>query len=246
VNGLGRIPGAIGRRGWLGALAAAGREVVTTSTSSLTHAQLFLARQEFRFQGAPYRYFVHRYNQTWRNERAVEVPIAWAAVQAQAKGRILEVGNVLAHYFPVGHDRVDKYEHAHGTHNVDVLDFRGGPYDLIVSISTLEHVGYDEQPREADKPLRAIAHLRSLLSPKGVLLATLPVGYNPSLDAALRDARVPFAQSGCLKRVSADNHWEEVPFADVISARMHAPFRGINGLVIATFAPGPVSGSQET
>ena len=37
-------------------------------------------------------------------------------------------------------------------------------YDLIVSISTLEHVGHDEVPREEEKILRTMLHLRSLLS----------------------------------------------------------------------------------
>ena len=34
-------------------------------------------------------------------------------------------------------------------------------YDLIVTISTLEHVGWDEEPRDPSKVLRAIENLKS-------------------------------------------------------------------------------------
>jgi len=61
----------------------------------------------FKFQGRHYGYFCHRYNYTWRNERAIEVPIIWKMVEENREGRVLEVGNVLAHYFPVRHDVLD-------------------------------------------------------------------------------------------------------------------------------------------
>jgi hypothetical protein len=87
--------------------------------------------------------------------------------------------------------------------------FSGGPYDLIVSISTLEHVGYDEEPRDAGKAARAMEHLRGLLAPGGELLATIPVGYNRELDDALRggDARVSYlARVGNVRWKEVDAH----------------------------------------
>lgn len=59
-------------------------------------------------------------------------------------------------YVPVAHDVVDKYEGAPGVRNVDVLDNEDGDLDYVASISTLEHVGWDEQERDADKALRAL------------------------------------------------------------------------------------------
>jgi len=51
---------------------------------------------------------------------------------------------VLSHYFAVKHDIVDKYEIAPSVVNEDLVNFKPGKkYDLIVSISTLEHVGWD-------------------------------------------------------------------------------------------------------
>lgn len=82
---------------------------------------------------------------------------------------MLEVGDVLSHYFPIHHDVVDKYQVAPGVINQDIAEFIPPErYDLILSISTPEDVGWDETPREPDKLLRAIEHLRNrCLAPGG-------------------------------------------------------------------------------
>lgn len=101
-----------------------------------------------------------------------------------ASARGLEVGNVLGHYRAGTHRVVDKYERAAGVENIDVLDIAtDDPFDFIVAISTLEHVGWDEPERDLEKPVHAIRHLRSLLRPdRGRMLITLPLGYNPGVD----------------------------------------------------------------
>ena len=122
----------------------------------------------FAFHGETYHYFYHKYNSTWESERAIEVPIIWKIVKENRERRILEIGNVLSHYFVFKHDIVDKYEKAKGVINQDVIDFQPPKkYDLIVSISTLEHIGWDEKPRDCTKILRAIENLESLLDNKG-------------------------------------------------------------------------------
>ena len=109
----------------------------------------------FILQGRPYRYFYHPYNTTWKNERAVEIPIILDKIQFYhyQGGRILEVGNVLSNYVHFQHDIIDKYDKSEGVINQDVVDFQpaeneNDKYDLIVSISTIEHVGWDETPRD--------------------------------------------------------------------------------------------------
>jgi hypothetical protein len=143
------------------------------------------APESFDYRGERYTVVHHRRGRTWLTERAIELPVAMRFVDEfgpSAHG--LEVGNVLSRYRPVHHRVVDKYEHAAGVENLDVLDITTGrPFDFVVSISTLEHVGWDERERDLDKPLRAIHHLRSLLRPDtGRLLVTLPLGYNPAVD----------------------------------------------------------------
>jgi hypothetical protein len=116
--------------------------------------------------------------------------------------------------------------------NQDAVTFRGdGPYDLIVSVSTLEHVGWDDEPREPRKVLRALENLVSQLAPGGRLMATLPLGYNPGLDALLAAGEVPFTRMSCLKR-SGLNTWTEVPWSAVQgSAYDDGRWPGTTGLV---------------
>lgn len=137
----------------------------------------------FTYHGARLDYFDHSYNDTIRNERAVEVAVAMHWRQGRrADG--LEVGNVLGHYGIRGHRVVDLHEEEPGVENVDVLAVTGS-YPWIVALSTVEHVGRDEDPRDDARAIDAVLHLVSLLEPGGSLLVTVPGGYNPTLDAAL-------------------------------------------------------------
>jgi hypothetical protein len=83
------------------------------------------------------------------SERAVEVPIVIDFLkQVGREKRILEVGNVLSNYAPliaqqsdIGKiDILDKFEQGIGIMNVDLMDF-DTQYDVIISISTVEHIG---------------------------------------------------------------------------------------------------------
>lgn len=145
-------------------------------------------RGEFTFDGESYPYLRRLYGLTWATERAVEVPVCSRVVERHAGRRVLEVGNVLSHYGPVAHEVVDKYERAPGVRNVDVLALPAErSYDLLVAISTLEHVGRDEEPRDPGRAIAALEHLRGLLRPGGRLVATVPAGYHPELDRALAE-----------------------------------------------------------
>ena len=165
----------------------------------------------FVFDGRSYPYLYHFCNKTWKNERGVEIPIFREILLRHQAMRILELGNVLAHYVPIHHDVVDKYEVAPGVINQDIVEFAPTQrYDLILSISTLEHVGWDEEPREPAKLLQAIEHLRDrCLAPGGQIVVSLPVGYNKFFDGLLRDGKSPFTQQHFLKRISKRNYWVE-------------------------------------
>ena len=170
------------------------------------------SRGRFDLQGEAYPYLFHRYKHSWLTERAVEVPFVQAIVDRHAGRRMLEVGNVLSHYRAQDHLVVDKYERAPGVLNRDVLELDGlGPFDLIVAISTLEHVGWDELPREPDKAARAVSALRELLAPGGKLLITVPVGYNAAFDSALRSGAIPISASAAMRRIGEGRYWRELP-----------------------------------
>ncbi len=193
----------------------------------------------FLFHGRTIPYFWHRYNGTWANERSVEIPIVRQMIARFEHETMLEVGNVLSHYFSDRHDVVDKYEVAPGVTNVDVVDFAPGrSYDLIVSISTLEHVGWDEYPREDGKAVRAIERLRDCLSEGGRLVVTLPVGHNHDLDRALAASKVAFSECYYLKRVSVHNDWVEADAAAAEGARYDVPFPSANVLLVGVITRG--------
>lgn len=173
----------------------------------------------FEFRGKSYRYFWHRYNATWRNERAVEIPIARDFLAGVPPEEVLEIGDVMSNYGPVSHQVVDKYEKGEGVINADVCDFRPEKkYQRILSISTLEHVGWDEEPKNESKVLRAFENLRGLLAPGGRLLVTIPVGYNQPLDRMINEARIIFSDRTYLKRQPHRNIWKEVSAEDVRDA----------------------------
>jgi hypothetical protein len=189
----------------------------------------------FSHDGTHHAYLRAAYHYTWLNERAVEVPLAASALAQEApEARVLEVGNVLAHYLPVSHLVVDKYERAPGVLNADVVDIDlPGPFDLILAISTLEHVGLDEEVQDPGKPARAVAHLTSLLAPDGRLWCTVPVGYNPALDDALREGSLGFTRLTALRRTGRRNRWEEVPVAQVWGTRYDRLLYTAQAVVVA-------------
>lgn len=189
--------------------------------------------KEFIFQQKKYEYFDHPYNTTRYNERTVEVPIMLEEIQ-QAKGKkILEIGNVLSHYIDFEHDIVDKYEKAPGVINEDIVKFKPKKkYDLIVSISTFEHVGWDEFPRDKNKIPKTLQHLQTLLNKKGKIIFTVPIAINDYLDDMLHQHSLPLTRMFCLKRVSSNNVWEEKSWEQIRYCLYDTPFPNANGIVV--------------
>lgn len=172
---------------------------------------LLLQGRTFTFQGRRFRYHHAMYNKTWTNERAVEVPIIRAWMRPFEHGRILEIGNVLSNYFRRRHDVLDKYEVQDGVINEDAVNFRARqPYDLLLSISTIEHIGVDDEEKRPEKALEAIENLMRSLKPDGTFLVSFPLGYNAALDEALWRGRLPFPEVYFMERVSRFNRWRQV------------------------------------
>lgn len=164
----------------------------------------------FQFNGRSFPYYCNFYNQTWMNERCIEVPLAMDHVKPGA--RILEVGRVLDHYHAFPHDCVDKFEK--GAINIDIMDFASEVrYDTILTLSTLEHVGWDvayDEARDPEKIHGAIGVLLKHLKPGGKLVATVPAGYNQNLDADLAKGRRFFDEQYYFSR-KPSGAWEQTP-----------------------------------
>jgi SAM-dependent methyltransferase len=133
------------------------------------------------------------------DERVVEYP--WVLAQRPG-GRVLDAGSALNHahildrFLPIFADlhivtlapeAVAFTERGISYVYTDLreLPFRDASYDTIISISTLEHVGLDNErygaaqsgPEDARTALRdAVDELRRVLAPGGVLLVTVPYG----------------------------------------------------------------------
>ena len=189
--------------------------------------------KHFTFNNQHYSYFYHQYNVTWTNERCVEIPICFPYLQKYRSKQIMELGNVLSHYFDTDHQVIDKYEKAPNVINQDIVSFKPqAKYDLILSISTLEHIGWDEK-KDPQKTKKTVNKLRSFLKPKGVGIITFPIGYNPHLDKYLFSDQLGLVDCRYLKRISSMNNWIEVDKEEVINEKYGHPFPCANAIAVA-------------
>lgn len=199
-------------------------------------------RETFTLGGIEYPYFFHPYNCTWINERTVEIPVIQSLINSATPSSMLEVGNVLSYYFDLNHTVLDKWEQSYfrPVINQDILLFNPQKrFDVIVSISTIEHVGWDECPKAEDAVIIAFKKLQSLLTPTGKAFVTIPVGYNHYLDQSLPDLVSNLVVPQCLKRISQDNHWIEVEFAEALQCKYGEPYGCANAVVFLSIYADP-------
>jgi len=200
----------------------------------LEYYRIFKSKGMFEFDGMKYHYFYSLYGSTWRSERAVEIPIVWNIVdKSKSEGqKILEVGNVLSYRFNVSHDILDKYDKLDGIINEDVVDYNPPyKYDLIVSISTLEHVGYDEEYKDPMKIVRSLQNLKRLLNCGAKLVVTLPLGYNKEMDSNLNKKIIVFDKIYYMKRIKKDE-WKQVMEIDPSDVDYDKSIPSANAIII--------------
>lgn len=196
---------------------------------------LLRTRKDFEFRGRKIPYFIHPYNQTYQNERCVEVALAKDFLSGELNNQTLEVGNVLSHYGLVGHTVIDKYERHQRVLNEDVLSFRPQQRFLrIVSISTIEHVGWDDEPQKSDGPIQAIRSMYDLLADGGEALITAPIGYNPHLDSLVGTEAIGLIsdswQQYVFRRQARWTHWEETSANAIQGIGYGMPYPAANAL----------------
>ena len=195
------------------------------AVTTIYYRYLHGGRSFFTFQGRSYHYFYHSYNTTWNNPRIVEVPLIWKLVQENRGKRILEIGNVLRHYFPYPHDVVDLYEKYLDVINQDIIAFHpANKYDLVVSISTFEHIGYNEnESNNPEKLLKAINNVvNDVLAPGGRFVFTVPLGENTAMEEFLASGIIEFTALNCLRRIAAKgNHWREISWNDILTSEFN-------------------------
>jgi hypothetical protein len=208
--------------------------------------------RRFRFCGRSLSYVTSRYHNAFLTERTAEIPVVLSLLEPRKNERILEVGNVLSHYVPVRHDVIDKYENAPGIINKDVVEFvPTAPYDTVVCISTLEHIGWDEDPSDTiriyiekkdpgdvlknidpAKIISTIDLLKKIVRAGGRIIFSVPLGYNPHLDAMLATGAIAMSKKFCLMRVSGNNKWIETTWDNILNKEYNNPYRCANGLLV--------------
>lgn len=166
--------------------------------------KLLYGGRTFKFHGVALRLWIHPYNCTWRNERCIEIAVAKHFVKGVAGECGVEVGNVLSHYWEVSHTVIDRYEKAPGVINEDIVVYEtDARFDYAIAVSTLEHVGQDEDCADPKRALVALQHLRGLLKPNGRLLVTCPLGHNIVIDEVITAGNPAPIRSVVLARRSA-------------------------------------------
>ena len=196
-----------------------------------------LDKSEFTFDDRLISLFYHAYNMTWANERSVEIPIINDYLRHYESKGVLEIGNVLSHYGDVNHTILDKFERGKGIINEDILNFVATEkFELIVSISTFEHIGFDDDMDDDSgvKILHAIDASRKLLAENGRLVLTLPIGYNPSLDRLISGDKLKSIRSFFICRIGRLK-WETTTTEKALACRYGSPFPYANAIMIAEF-----------
>ena len=167
------------------------------------------------------RYDVSRF--AWRSERTVELALGARALAAHPPQDVLEVGNVMSGFGHTGHHVVDKYERRAGVLNEDIVGFDPGRrYGLVLSFSTLEHVGRDEEPRDPEKAAVALRSVSDLVASDGALLVSIPVAYHRELEASFVPGEI-FDSVVLLVRCSRLQHWEPRPLSELPADRLRHP-----------------------
>jgi hypothetical protein len=156
------------------------------------------------------------YNNTYINERSIEIPFCINLIKDKIANlqnpNILEIGNTLIHYEKsekIARKILDKYENYPGVINEDIVEYRPNEkFDLIFSISTLEHVGSDYgEKNQQEKFMEAINRSMDLLKNQGFFIVTLPLFYRQTVDNYVFGNK-SFNEKYFLIRENFNNDWK--------------------------------------
>ena len=144
--------------------------------------------------GSPWRRFVGTRSTARMTERVVEIP--WVLSRYEGERRVLDVGSSNAVPFYLHHLTALNIPELHGVDlssrrvrgirmtqaDVRHMPFPDASFDLVLCVSTLEHIGLDnrgydlEAPMEARGDLAAMIEIVRVLGRPGRLLITIPFG----------------------------------------------------------------------
>lgn len=192
----------------------------------------------FTFNKTDLPYFYHKHNLTFTNERAIELSIISSYLSNYHHDDILEIGAVTNHYLESNWKIIDKFEVGQSIHNEDIEFFRTNKkYKFIFSISTLEHVGVDDDIENIDsnKIDRVFNNIiDNLLDDNGVFIFTIPLGYNHDLDNKIINKHINLTHTNFYKKINKKNNWKEVSISEVSRSDYGSVFSGAGELLVGT------------
>ncbi|MBN2421490.1 hypothetical protein JXB27_04390 [Candidatus Woesearchaeota archaeon] len=224
---------AVKRKGFVYAITAARNRIYRMIAPSF----IFLRKgRKFEFENEKLYYNLSKYGMCWNSERTIEMPIIIKILdKMNAKHRnMLEIGNVLNNYKKYGQIVVDKFEKNKGVINEDILNYKTKKkFDIMVSVSTLEHVGWDETPSKPENILLAVKNIKqNILKKGGILLFTIPIGYNPYIDSLIAKNKIKLEKEWYFKKISLSNKWKETTKKYAFSREYNYPYECANALFI--------------
>jgi hypothetical protein len=192
----------------------------------------FRSRKSFVFDGKRLKYFYS--GEGAFSERGIEIPIINHFLHTNKKKKVLEIGNVLNLYKKHNSDVIDKYEEAENVINQDIINYKPKiKYNLAVSISTLEHVGWDEIPKNPKNFFKAIQNIRkNCLKKGGRLIFTVPIGYNQYMDRILKNNKIKLYKKYFFKRISLNNQWVLTNEKEAFSKKYNFPYECANAIML--------------
>jgi hypothetical protein len=173
-------------------------------------------------------------------ERCVEIPFAKYFLTTHIKDdtKILEIGNVLGYYgVSIKRKIIDKYErNGEGIINSDIVDYdTAEKFDIIISISTIEHIGYDEPVKEQGKSRKALLKIMDLINNGGWALISVPLGYNPEIDDIVYNDLMKFSECYFLKRTSILNRWTTTTRDDALKCKYWEKYPAANSVAFLIY-----------
>lgn len=206
------------------------------------------------------------------DERAIEIP--WCLARYDGEPRVLDVGYAfaepayLAGLVGLGAEELVGVDLASAevpglrsvVADVRALPFDDGSFDLALCVSTLEHVGRDNEiyavdaPRDAEGDEVALRELRRVLDRDGRLLVSVPTGARD--DQGWQLVRTPgewvelFERAGWLVfedelYVRAPEGWRSATLDEAGAARYGEGGPGAGAVLLAELRPGSFGGKLQ-